>query len=107
MGKTREGGLTAFCVPGMRDALGEWNMSPGRTSKLCILILALPLLSNAGCRRGLLLPGRGMAGTMGRDIFDPFFVPATVRLRENQTVCVTGIVLRQEKPGVRNTETIV
>lgn len=49
MGKTREGGLTAFCVPGMRDALGEWNMCPGRTSKLCILSLALPLLSNAGC----------------------------------------------------------
>lgn len=49
MGKTREGSLTAFCVPGMRDALGEWNMSPGRTSKLCILSLALPLLSNAGC----------------------------------------------------------
>lgn len=44
---------------------------------------------------------------MGRDIFDPFFVPVTVRLRENQTVCVAGIVLRQEKPGVWNTETIV
>lgn len=44
---------------------------------------------------------------MGRDIFDPFFVPATVRLRENQTVCVAGIVFRLEKPGVWNTETIV
>lgn len=53
MGKTREGGLTAFCVPGMRDALGEWNMCPGRTSKLCILSLALPLLSNAGCCNGV------------------------------------------------------
>lgn len=56
---------------------------------------------------GLLFPGRGMEGTMGRDIFDPFFVPATVRLRENQTVCVAGIVFRLEKPGVWNTETIV
>lgn len=36
---------------------------------------------------------------MGRDIFDPFFVPATVRLRENQTVCVAGIVFRLENPG--------
>lgn len=53
MGKTWEGGLTAFCVPGMRDALGEWNTCPGRTSKLCILSLALPLLSNAGCCNGV------------------------------------------------------
>lgn len=46
----RAGGLTAFCVLGIRDALGEWNsLCPGRTSKLCILSLALPLLSNAGC----------------------------------------------------------
>lgn len=56
---------------------------------------------------GSLIPQKRDDGRMGRDVFDPFFVPATLWLRENQTVCVPGIVIRQEKPGVQNTETIV
>lgn len=104
MGKTQEGGLTAFCVPGMRDALGEWNMSPGRTSKLCILSLALPLLSNAGCSCS---PEEGWQEQWaGTSLTLSLSLPQG-QIRENQTVCVTWIVLRQEKPRVRNTETIV
>jgi hypothetical protein len=82
-------------------ALGEWNMClcPGPTSKPCILSLALPLLGNGRVpQQDLSFPRREMAGTMGRDVFEPFFVPATVWLRENQTVCVPVIVIRQETP---------
>lgn len=41
-----------------------------------------------------------MAGTMGRDIFDPFFVPATVGLRENQSVS-QGLSLDKKSLGYR------
>lgn len=43
---------------------------------------------------------------MGRDVFAPF-VPATVCLGEKQMTCVPGIVIRQEEPGVQNTEIIM
>lgn len=95
-------GLRPTVCRGGRDEL--WGrgtcLCPGPTSKPCIPSLALPLLGNGRVPgRGLLFPRRQMAGARDRDVFDPFFVPATVWLRENQTVCVPGIVTGQENPG--------